>query len=222
MPRTLVAQISPVRIQLDDVNAGRRSQSGRHCGEGGLVAGRSSRVAAATRTTAAVDRLNGRLVAFGETRDGVRRRVLGRVDTYYLWRQRVPATGPPNNGQGHARFEGHEGVVNRKDERVSALVIDDVEIARALHVVFVAHWIGGVAFVTSSGCHLRAHPATRRKAGRCSRRSKPALRRRFVSRFRLPARPGSGWRGGSISGACSPARRSGGWMPWSCSGRCLC
>jgi uncharacterized membrane protein len=27
-------------------------------------------------------------------------------------------------------------------------VIDDVEIARALHVVFVAHWIGGVAFVT--------------------------------------------------------------------------
>ena len=38
--------------------------------------------------------------------------------------------------------------VNRKDERVSALVIDDVEIARALHVVFVTHWIGGVAFVT--------------------------------------------------------------------------
>ena len=27
-------------------------------------------------------------------------------------------------------------------------MIDDVEIARALHVVFVAHWIGGVAFVT--------------------------------------------------------------------------
>ena len=31
---------------------------------------------------------------------------------------------------------------------MSASVIDDVEIARALHVVFVAHWIGGVAFVT--------------------------------------------------------------------------
>jgi uncharacterized membrane protein len=29
-----------------------------------------------------------------------------------------------------------------------AAVIDDIEIARALHVVFVAHWIGGVAFVT--------------------------------------------------------------------------
>jgi len=27
-------------------------------------------------------------------------------------------------------------------------MIDDVEIARALHVVFVAHWIGGVSFVT--------------------------------------------------------------------------
>ena len=33
-------------------------------------------------------------------------------------------------------------------ETVSAAVIDDIEIARALHVVFVAHWIGGVAFVT--------------------------------------------------------------------------
>jgi len=27
-------------------------------------------------------------------------------------------------------------------------VIDDIELARALHVLFVAHWIGGVAFVT--------------------------------------------------------------------------
>ena len=27
-------------------------------------------------------------------------------------------------------------------------MIDDVEVARAWHVVFVAHWIGGVAFVT--------------------------------------------------------------------------
>ena len=31
---------------------------------------------------------------------------------------------------------------------MSAPTIDDVEIARALHVLFVAHWIGGVAFVT--------------------------------------------------------------------------
>ncbi len=28
------------------------------------------------------------------------------------------------------------------------MVIDDVELARALHVLFVAHWIGGVSFVT--------------------------------------------------------------------------
>jgi uncharacterized membrane protein len=27
-------------------------------------------------------------------------------------------------------------------------VIDDIELARALHVLFVVHWIGGVAFVT--------------------------------------------------------------------------
>jgi uncharacterized membrane protein len=27
-------------------------------------------------------------------------------------------------------------------------LIDDIELARALHVLFVAHWIGGVAFVT--------------------------------------------------------------------------
>ena len=27
-------------------------------------------------------------------------------------------------------------------------MIDDVELARALHVLFVAHWIGGVSFVT--------------------------------------------------------------------------
>ena len=37
---------------------------------------------------------------------------------------------------------------------MSALVIDDVEIARALHVVFVAHWIGGVAFVALVGLPL--------------------------------------------------------------------
>ena len=27
-------------------------------------------------------------------------------------------------------------------------MIDDIELARALHVLFVFHWIGGVAFVT--------------------------------------------------------------------------
>ena len=26
--------------------------------------------------------------------------------------------------------------------------MDDIELARALHVLFITHWIGGVAFVT--------------------------------------------------------------------------
>ena len=38
-------------------------------------------------------------------------------------------------------------------------MIDDIEIARALHVLFVAHWIGGVAFVT-----LVALPLARSKS----------------------------------------------------------
>jgi uncharacterized membrane protein len=33
-------------------------------------------------------------------------------------------------------------------KRKELIVIDDVELARALHVLFVAHWIGGVSFVT--------------------------------------------------------------------------
>jgi uncharacterized membrane protein len=38
-------------------------------------------------------------------------------------------------------------------------VIDDIEISRALHVVFVAHWIGGVAFVTLVALPLaRSYP----------------------------------------------------------------
>jgi uncharacterized membrane protein len=27
-------------------------------------------------------------------------------------------------------------------------VLDDIELARALHVLFLVHWIGGVAFIT--------------------------------------------------------------------------
>ena len=33
-------------------------------------------------------------------------------------------------------------------------MIDDIELARALHVLFVVHWIGGVAFVTLVGLPL--------------------------------------------------------------------
>lgn len=38
-------------------------------------------------------------------------------------------------------------------------MIDDIELARALHVLFVVHWIGGVAFVTLVALPLsRANP----------------------------------------------------------------
>jgi uncharacterized membrane protein len=36
----------------------------------------------------------------------------------------------------------------KEGDHVSALPIDDVELARALHVLCIVHWIGGVAFVT--------------------------------------------------------------------------
>ena len=105
---------------------------------------------------------------------------------------------------------------------MSVLVIDDVEIARALHVVFVAHWIGGVAFVTLVGLPLARASGDAKKGWTLFE----AIETRFAAQVRvsipLPARPGSGCCGGSISGACWPAQRSGGWMPWSCSGRCLC
>jgi uncharacterized membrane protein len=42
-------------------------------------------------------------------------------------------------------------------------MIDDIELARALHVLFVVHWIGGVAFVTLVALPLaRANPEAAR------------------------------------------------------------
>ncbi len=43
-------------------------------------------------------------------------------------------------------------------------MIDDIELARALHVLFVVHWIGGVAFVTLVALPL-ARSRTDAKAG---------------------------------------------------------
>jgi uncharacterized membrane protein len=43
-------------------------------------------------------------------------------------------------------------------------VIDDIELARALHVLFVAHWIGGVAFVTLVALPLARSEVDPRKA----------------------------------------------------------
>ncbi len=42
-------------------------------------------------------------------------------------------------------------------------MIDDVELARALHVLFVAHWIGGVSFVTLIALPLARAAADPRK-----------------------------------------------------------
>ncbi len=59
-------------------------------------------------------------------------------------------------------------------------VIDDIELARALHVLFVAHWIGGVAFVT-----LVALPLARTEA---DARGGWALFEAIESRFAAQAR----------------------------------
>jgi uncharacterized membrane protein len=59
-------------------------------------------------------------------------------------------------------------------------MIDDIEIARALHVLFVAHWIGGVAFVT-----LVALPLARSKS---DPKSGWALFESIESRFAVQVR----------------------------------
>jgi uncharacterized membrane protein len=74
-------------------------------------------------------------------------------------------------------------------------VIDDIEFARALHVLFVVHWIGGVAFVT-----LVALPLAR--AGRNASAGWTlfeAIENRFVSQAR--------W-------SIPPAGAAGFWMVW--------
>ncbi len=59
-------------------------------------------------------------------------------------------------------------------------MIDDIELARALHVLFVAHWIGGVAFVT-----LVALPLARAAAdGRNGWSLFEAIESRFAAQVR--------------------------------------
>ena len=71
--------------------------------------------------------------------------------------QRPAAAGAHSERRRPAGAARQEPVQQDLRDAVSALrdapmregiMIDDVEIARALHVIFVAHWIGGVAFVT--------------------------------------------------------------------------
>lgn len=63
-------------------------------------------------------------------------------------------------------------------------MIDDIEIARALHVVFVAHWIGGVAFVTLVALPLARSYADAGKGWALFE----AIERRFAAqvRFSIP------------------------------------
>ena len=66
--------------------------------------------------------------------------------------------------------------------------IDDIELARALHVLFVTHWIGGVAFVTLVALPLaRASKDPRQGWAVCSKRSKSASRRKLSGRSRSRA-----------------------------------
>jgi hypothetical protein len=71
-------------------------------------------------------------------------------------------------------------------------VIDDVELARALHVLCVAHWIGGVAFVTLIVLPLARATSDPRMDGSYSNRSKGRLRRKSAGPFPSPERAGSG------------------------------
>ncbi len=59
-------------------------------------------------------------------------------------------------------------------------MIDDIEIARALHVLFVAHWIGGVSFVTLVALPL-ARSKSEAKAGWALIQ---AIERRFAAQVR--------------------------------------
>jgi uncharacterized membrane protein len=60
-------------------------------------------------------------------------------------------------------------------------MIDDIELARALHVLFVVHWIGGVAFVT-----LIALPLARAKEDAARGWALfEAIERRFAAQVRV-------------------------------------
>jgi uncharacterized membrane protein len=73
--------------------------------------------------------------------------------------------------------------------------LDDIELARALHVLFVTHWIGGVAFITFVALPM----ARSSKDPRAGWALFEAIEKRFSGklggRFRSPAPQGSGWLG---------------------------
>ena len=71
-------------------------------------------------------------------------------------------------------------------------MIDDIELARALHVLFVAHWIGGVSFVTLVALPLARAASDARKGWALFNRSRTGSPPRSAGRSRWPERPGYG------------------------------
>ena len=65
---------------------------------------------------------------------------------------------------------------------IGSNMIDDIELARALHVLFVAHWIGGVGFVTLVALSLARAQSDPRKAWALFE----AIESRFAGQVRWP------------------------------------
>jgi uncharacterized membrane protein len=99
-------------------------------------------------------------------------------------------------------------------------MIDDIELARALHVLFVAQWIGGVGFVTLVALSLARAQSDPRKAWARFE----AIENRFAHRVRwsIPLAGATGlwmvWRMELWQRFAEP--RSGGCTPRFSSGRC--
>ena len=98
-------------------------------------------------------------------------------------------------------------------------MINDIEVARALHVVFVAHWIGGVAFVTLVALPLARAYGDAEKGWALFE----TIESRFAAqvRFSIPLAGATGlwmaWRLDLWGLFAEPA--AGGWTRWSCSER---
>ena len=60
-------------------------------------------------------------------------------------------------------------------------MIDDIELARAIHVLCVVHWIGGVAFVTLTALPLARASEDARKGWALFE----AIERRFAAQVRV-------------------------------------
>ncbi|MGD0563637.1 MAG: hypothetical protein ABSA66_11135 [Roseiarcus sp.] len=67
-------------------------------------------------------------------------------------------------------------------------MIDDIALARALHVLFVTHWIGGVAFVTLVALPLALASEDSAQGWALFGRSSDVSRPRSASPSRSPAR----------------------------------